>query len=227
MSNVTLPSNILTTEQLEAQKYAPKTVDQSLGRDAFLKLFTTQLKSQDPLSPMENEAFVAQLAQFSSLESMKAMQGAMETMSSNMLQARLMDSTSMLGRSVPSNSGTVIGGAGRVSQISADLPEGADSGRFVVRNAEGVVVFERAFGRQPASTLALEWNGVTAKGEEVPLGLYAVSVDIQRAGQASAARVTTNELITAVRWDEDASGLVVETETGKEINLAQLQRIGL
>jgi flagellar hook assembly protein FlgD len=133
----------------------------------------------------------------------------------------------MLGRSVPSTSGTVIGGAGRVSQISADLPEGADSGRFVVKNAEGVVVFERAFGKQPASTLALEWKGVSAKGEEVPLGLYSVSVDIQRAGVAGAARVTTNELITAVRWDEDASGLVVETETGKEINLAQLQRIGL
>lgn len=45
-----------------------------LGKDQFLKLLVTQLKYQDPLSPMKNEEFVAQLAQFSTLESMKNME---------------------------------------------------------------------------------------------------------------------------------------------------------
>jgi flagellar basal-body rod modification protein FlgD len=87
--NVALPSNIMTTERLLEKKYEPQTTDQALGRDAFLKLFTTQLKSQDPLSPMANEAFVSQLAQFSSLESMKAMQGAIEDMSQGMQKERM------------------------------------------------------------------------------------------------------------------------------------------
>ena len=45
--------------------------DQDLGRDAFLKLLVTQLQNQDPLDPVKNEDFVAQLSQFSSLEQLQ------------------------------------------------------------------------------------------------------------------------------------------------------------
>ena len=62
-----LPANILTTKQYEEQQAKLLAKDTELDRDAFLKLFTTQLKNQNPLDPMENEAFVAQLAQISLL----------------------------------------------------------------------------------------------------------------------------------------------------------------
>lgn len=39
-----------------------------LGKDEFLRLFVTQLRNQDPLNPMESQEFVAQLAQFSTVE---------------------------------------------------------------------------------------------------------------------------------------------------------------
>src|ERR1051325_11068847 len=49
------------------------TGNQTLGQDAFLKLLVTQLTNQDPLNPQDQSAFLAQLAQFSTVEGVNKM----------------------------------------------------------------------------------------------------------------------------------------------------------
>ena len=55
-----------------------KKASSSLGQDAFLQLLTTQLAHQDPTAPQADGEFIAQLAQFSSLEQLTQMQSTLQ-----------------------------------------------------------------------------------------------------------------------------------------------------
>ena len=64
----------------QANTEIPKRADQ-MGRDAFLRLLTTQLAHQDPTAPQDNADMIAQLAQFSSLEQLTGIHKTLEDIS--------------------------------------------------------------------------------------------------------------------------------------------------
>ncbi|MEK6795880.1 MAG: flagellar hook capping FlgD N-terminal domain-containing protein [Spirochaetota bacterium] len=92
-----------------ANKYKRDPAKEGMGRDEFLKLLTVQMSHQDPLSPMENKEFIAQMAQFSSLEQMTHMNKSLESMKASYTQN---NAYGMLGRTVDfiSESGTPMKG---------------------------------------------------------------------------------------------------------------------
>ena len=92
-----MESNKLNTTMTSSEKFAVdntvnnfnkantvngRTASQQLGKDDFLKLLITQLSNQDPTNPMEDTQFIAQMAQFSSLEQMTNMNESFNKMAS-------------------------------------------------------------------------------------------------------------------------------------------------
>jgi flagellar basal-body rod modification protein FlgD len=69
----------------QASAYADRVPVQKLNQDDFLKLLVAQLTTQDPLNPQKDTEFIGQMAQFSALESSKAMQTEIQTLRANQL----------------------------------------------------------------------------------------------------------------------------------------------
>jgi flagellar basal-body rod modification protein FlgD len=74
-----------------------RTAKQTLGKDDFLTLLIQQLKHQDPTNPMQNYEFIAQMAQFSSLEQMTNISAGFEKLSEKLGSS---EAFSVLGKTV-------------------------------------------------------------------------------------------------------------------------------
>ena len=101
---------------------------QVLGKDDFLKLFVTQLSKQDPMNPVSDKEFIAQMAQFSALEQMN-------NVSANMNELKSMQAGMMVGKLITGKdalNGNVI--TGEVTRIIYD-----NSGNIFLRTKDNTV----------------------------------------------------------------------------------------
>jgi flagellar basal-body rod modification protein FlgD len=87
---------------------------QTLGQNEFLQLLMTQLQNQDPMSPMDNTQFIAQMAQFSSLEQMTNLVSATKAMNANNEVAQ---SVALIGHNVTYTNADGSAGSGVVSEV--------------------------------------------------------------------------------------------------------------
>jgi len=100
----------------DTEKSSNKSVENVLDKDSFLQLLVTELRYQDPLSPMDNKEFISQMAQFSSLEQMQNMN---DNMGSFLELEGLNQGVALIGKNVDAldpNSGDLI--SGKVESIS-------------------------------------------------------------------------------------------------------------
>jgi flagellar basal-body rod modification protein FlgD len=176
--------------------------------DTFLQLLTTQLKSQDPLSPMDATQFTEQLVQFSGVEQAIKTNGMLDQLLTSMRAQEIGRSVGYLGTEVEAAGQTVRLGDGGGAGLHYRLPEPAADVTLAIYDSGGrMVATLQGDGRAGAHTLS--WDGRGASGVRQPPGQYRIEIT---------ARDATGEPVpasTAVAGVVDA----VET-TGERIMLS-------
>jgi flagellar basal-body rod modification protein FlgD len=174
-----------------------------LGQEAFLKLLVAQLQNQDPLNPQENYEFVAQLAQFSSLEQSIGINDRLDALA---LQNQGMQNSQIVG--LVGKEATVKGdivtlsGQGATVPISFTLDAAAKEATVVIQDAAGRPVRTIPVGAKAAGTVSVQWNGQNDAGNPQPAGPYKVTVTAKGENdQPVSLTQQTSGMIEAVSFD--------------------------
>jgi flagellar basal-body rod modification protein FlgD len=193
-----------------------KDPNQALGQDQFLALLIAQLKNQDPLNPVDNGQFIAQLAQFSQLQETQQMATALNTFiqrqdisNNNGLVSLIGHSVSALGSSFSLTSDSPV-------PLSYTLAGNAANVTIQVLNAAGVPVRTLSAPGQSVGSQTVRWDGKDNSGNAQPPGQYSFTVSAtDRNGGAVTSTTLANGVVTGLRFDN--GNPMVQLDTGQVI----------
>ncbi|MCH8552847.1 MAG: flagellar hook assembly protein FlgD [Natronospirillum sp.] len=218
---------------------------QELGKDEFLKLMIAQMNNQNPLEPTENGEFIAQLAQFSTVEGITNMADGFETLSASMRSSQALQASSLVGGAV-----TVDGETSSMLRYgdlvygSAKIQPGSDNLRLRIETEGGEEVESVDLGFQPDGELNFKWNGmdlevngrmmdidydkfpVDEDGNPLPHpeGRYRFSLMGSVLGQNESLDVSMSSRVESVAI-LDGNRVQLNLDNGNKATLDQVQRI--
>lgn len=213
-----------------SQKTQEKPKSNELGQDAFLKLMITQMENQDPLSPQENTEFIAQLAQFSSVESLDKLNNQFTNFSSSFVANQALQASSLVGRSVSVPGDTAVLHENDVVSTSVAIPASSSDVNVNIYNSSGSLVDQIPLGTQPEGEMTMRWDGShvevngalqdwsSSHAEGLPPGQYRVEVSASIEGRET-------QLDTAV--SANVNSVTVGANGTLTLNLAGLGAVSL
>ncbi len=189
-----------------------KTSELDAAQNRFLMLLTTQLKMQDPLSPMDNAQVTSQLAQISTVDGITKLNSTLEQMMASSTEAQQLQAAALVGHAV-----LIEGSALKLVDGQAmgglELETPADQVTVTIKSASGVVVREMTLGDQEAGVVPFVWDGLDNSGTAVAQdGSYSFTV---KAVQGSST-LTSTPLELAVVGSIERSGGNVRLNVGQQ-----------
>ena len=193
----------------------------TLGKDDFLRLLIAQLRNQDPLNPVPNNEFVAQTAQFSSLEQLQNMNKTLEGLAAQSGSGGAASASALLGKTVTVNGSALTVDGVRKGPIGYSLPTGAASVAIRVVNESGNVVRTLIRGQQGSGVHQLPFDGLDDQGRTLPSGLYTYQVVAADAGGRTLPGVYTGGgQVTGVAVE--AGGLMLVINNSQRVPLSSV-----
>ncbi|MBL6853390.1 MAG: hypothetical protein ISS15_10510 [Alphaproteobacteria bacterium] len=174
----------------------------------FLTLLTTQLRNQDPLSPMDSNQFTQQLVQYSQVEQQINTNDNLKTLINQGAAQTGAYGVSYLGKAV-----TIANGNAPLANGQAiwayNLDAKAAQTQLTVTDAKGNVVYSTT-GETASGSHVLKWNGVNNGGTQLADGTYKLTVTAKAAdGSTVNSKVTTTGVVSEVDMTSGAPVLMV------------------
>jgi len=152
------------------------TQNDSVDKDAFLKIFLAQMQHQDPLNPMDGTEFTSQLAQFSSLEQLYNVNTNLQSLQTSAGGSTRYQAMDFCGKEITAKG----------DQLTLD-EDGSAKGQFQlqgqaectvqVTDSSGNVVRTIPLGVLAAGQRSFSWDGLDSSGNKVASGTYSFSVN--------------------------------------------------
>ena len=188
-----------------------------LGPDVFLRLLVTQLQSQDPTNPTQNEDFVAQLAQFTTLEQTTSTNDLLEQLIGQNVQRTQFDLVNLIGRTVVTEGDTVSLGETDQPILAYALSDTARQVTIEVLGQNGQIL--RSLQSDASGTAGahqVQWDGLDEDGDRLPEGVYRFRVKAVNGNQEPVANFTfARERVSNIVLGTD-NPIVVQS--GKTLN---------
>jgi flagellar basal-body rod modification protein FlgD len=203
MASPVTGTNPATNAAAEKTLGSSLTGGQAMGRDDFLKLLVAQLKNQDPLAPQDNTQFVAQLAQFSSLEQSMGINDRLDQLRTQTQGLANSGVVGLVGQQVTVK-GSIIttDGSGVGSPVNFSLSGKTDITTVTIRNQSGKAVRTFEVGAKNAGAVSVQWDGRDDAGNVQPSGAYAVAVEAKSAsGDAVSVAQQSSSVVDSVSYD--------------------------
>jgi flagellar basal-body rod modification protein FlgD len=177
----------------------------------FLKMLTTQMQNQDPLNPIDSADYAAQLATFSGVEQSVRTNQLLESLGQQFGLLGMAQMAGWVGQEARTDAPVWMDGD--PVTLAPNPAAAADRAVLVVKNAAGDVV-----GREdvPVSTEPYLWQGKGITGEDLPEGVYTLSLESYRGEEVLA--TTPMESYTKIMEARGTpSGTVLVLEGGVEV----------
>jgi len=194
--------NITAAAGRGEKSFAPTLTDKTVTQDDFLKLLIAQLQNQDPLAPMDNQEFAAQLAQFNSLGQLIEINDKLGALQNGQGSMGQYNAASLIGKEISSAGNKVNLSSGSPATIGYQL--GANAARVVIRvfNGAGVLVRQIDAGARGSGDQSVLWDGKDGTGKALGAGVYGFEIDaFDGAGKKVPASGKVQGVVTGIRLD--------------------------
>ncbi len=199
-----------------ADKAAQAETKQKLGQEDFLKLLTTQLTHQDPNKPMENGDFLAQMAQFSTVQGIGDLNDSFNEFANSIGSGQSLQAASLVGRSVLIPSNDVVMSLNKNITGETVLNESTSSLKVSFLDSNGQTVKTLNLGHQDAGNIAFEWDGLLDDGTYADPGQYQIR---------SEATIDGNNTILQNYVNADVKSVAIGGNDGIKLALAGLGEV--